>query len=242
MKKTTLYISLHIPKCGGTWLEHMIRDRYDPQSSCFLYKDAKKLPSYESIDFLTAYFHFLPQNIAGNLRIIHGHGAFWGIHEFFPKRDSRYITVLRDPVARTISHYTYYIETFTLKPNRQSLINQNGQLRSFKNWIQNTLEMQNFMTRFLYHRLYRTEISGNVQQEHYDDVIIGLKRFYFVGVLENADHMNSLRNMLGITKAKPPINRSKIRLETTKKDESLVRKLNYYDLKLYSIFQSAITI
>lgn len=80
---------------------------------------------YEHIGFNTGYFdqgphgnHYrqhnslpeipdLSQAEKDGISVIGGHLVYWGVHEHFPKRDIRYITFIREPVSRVISHYTF---------------------------------------------------------------------------------------------------------------------------------------
>jgi len=41
-----------------------------------------------------------------NIRLVYGH-QFWGIHQIWPS-PVQYVTMLRDPIDRLISHYYYY--------------------------------------------------------------------------------------------------------------------------------------
>jgi Sulfotransferase family len=89
-----LIIFLHLPKTGGTTLARIIDRQYDSSSI---------LPLYESMfgNELSA----LPQNHLDRLRIVMGH-LYFGVHAF-AARPCMYITILREPIDRVISHYYF---------------------------------------------------------------------------------------------------------------------------------------
>ncbi|HVX30184.1 MAG TPA: hypothetical protein VHA53_06860, partial [Nitrolancea sp.] len=87
-------IFLHAPKTGGTTLVRIIERQSAPGSVLNLYDS-----SYG--EELAAY----PPEEIERIRAIAGH-FYFGVHRFIA-RPSVYITVLRDPVARVISHYHF---------------------------------------------------------------------------------------------------------------------------------------
>jgi hypothetical protein len=88
-------IFLHIPKTGGSTL-HRIVDRQYPADAIY----SIGLPVPERVEV----FKVLPQADRARIRLLRGHMEF-GLHEWLP-RPSVYVTVLRDPVERTLSHYS----------------------------------------------------------------------------------------------------------------------------------------
>ena len=87
-------IFLHIPKAGGTTLEHLIRRQYPAESVLWISFDRPELLSR---------FQALDEESRSNLRCLMGHVPF-GIDSQLPGHPV-YITILRDPVARFISEY-----------------------------------------------------------------------------------------------------------------------------------------
>ena len=87
-------IFLHAPKTGGTTLVRIIERQCAPGSVLSLYDS-----SYG--EELAAY----PAEEIDRVRAIAGH-FYFGVHQFIA-RPSTYITLLRDPVARVISHYHF---------------------------------------------------------------------------------------------------------------------------------------
>ena len=128
---------LHIPKCAGTTLnfeiikKHFKSDEYIlfyDQGTPELIKRLKEMPAIEQ----------------RKIRCIAGH-FYFGVHNHYTARPSTYITILRDPIERVISHYyqvrrweTHYLyrvvteNNLTLKEyvaNKLSCELDNGQTR-----------------------------------------------------------------------------------------------------------------
>jgi hypothetical protein len=99
-KEQTAVIFLHIPKTAGTTMLQILDRQYPPQSIFSLGSIAQ-----ESI----AQFEALSAEEKAQIRLLRGHMAF-GLHELFPG-PAAYFTILRDPVARVISHYNFIQRT-----------------------------------------------------------------------------------------------------------------------------------
>lgn len=94
-------IFLHIPKSGGTTMHAIIERQYPPDRIFTI--DGRRVP--QSI----AEFKALPQAQRARLQVLKGHMAF-GLHEWLPGPSS-YITLLRHPVERAISHYYHILRS-----------------------------------------------------------------------------------------------------------------------------------
>jgi hypothetical protein len=95
-----LHIFLHVPKAAGTTLQRIIERNYTPAETYSI--DGSH---GDRVDASLERLRALPDEEKRRLRMIKGHMAF-GIHEAMPQPSS-YITVLRDPVTRVVSHYHY---------------------------------------------------------------------------------------------------------------------------------------
>ena len=91
-------IFIHIPKAAGSTLKDIIRAQY-PEGTIFEIDNVKARD--EDLERLSS------QKLA-SLRCVHGHTAF-GVHRLLPN-PSTYITLLRQPVERIISHY-YWVKS-----------------------------------------------------------------------------------------------------------------------------------
>ena len=92
--QSSLLTFLHIPKNGGSTLNHIIGRQYPWQTVFWFSYDRPELVSQ---------FEAMDEKQWAELRCLGGHFPF-GIHEECP-RTASYITMLRDPVARFISEY-----------------------------------------------------------------------------------------------------------------------------------------
>jgi len=94
-------IFLHIPRSGGTTLQRIIERQY-PRAAIFTI-DGRN--AYESI----AEFKSLPEPRREKIVCLKGHVRF-GLHHYL-RQPCTYVTLLRDPVDRVISHYYYVLRT-----------------------------------------------------------------------------------------------------------------------------------
>ena len=106
-----LLFFLHIPKAAGSTLSQIIRRQYDASEvldsypATFRHKFAAQ-DARESARLRYRYFDKLASQSKDRARAFMGHEGF-GFHQALA-RPTTYITLLRDPVDRVISHY-YYI-------------------------------------------------------------------------------------------------------------------------------------
>lgn len=98
-------IFLHIPKTAGTTLNRIIEWQYSP-FEIFTMDPYRIRATPERLKRLS-------EGRRLRLRMVRGH-MFYGVHEFLPQGAS-YITMLRDPVRRTLSAY-YFILRRPLNP------------------------------------------------------------------------------------------------------------------------------
>ena len=90
-------IHMHIPKCGGTTLRSLLTATV-PEPIRFEV-DSRNIAGSRAL------LSCLPEKERWKIRLLHGH-LNYGWHDLLPRR-ARYITVLRDPDSRVISHYNY---------------------------------------------------------------------------------------------------------------------------------------
>lgn len=91
-------IFLHIPKAAGTTLYAILRREYG-QRHTYTIDGGRVRESVEA-------FKALPPEARAQVRLLMGHMPF-GLHAYLPHA-APYVTLLRDPVERIISHY-YFI-------------------------------------------------------------------------------------------------------------------------------------
>jgi hypothetical protein len=99
-------IFLHIGKTAGTSLRRVLHRQFHASEILRVetpWRNPARLRREETLD----YFASLPEERRADARLIEGHIIF-GLHRSVP-RPSTYITLLRDPVALTISQYNFVL-------------------------------------------------------------------------------------------------------------------------------------
>jgi len=94
VQEQPLIIFLHLPKTAGSTLARIIERQYKASAILHLYESSFG-------EELVA----IPQNRMELVRIVMGH-LYFGAHAFL-SQPCTYLTMLRDPVDRVISHYNY---------------------------------------------------------------------------------------------------------------------------------------
>ena len=98
-------IFVHLPKTAGTTLNRLIEWEYSPW-------EMFTVDPY-FIHWSNAHLRKLPVRRLSRYRVFKGHLPF-GLHEALPQ-PATYVTVLREPVDRTISTY-YFMKNYVLHP------------------------------------------------------------------------------------------------------------------------------
>jgi len=95
-RRETLFF-LHVPKCAGTtFVEEVLRKRFPPQRLLIFYE--------HRTEDLIRRLQTMGSRQQRRIHCLAGHFAY-GVHRFYTARPVLYLTVLRDPIERTISHY-----------------------------------------------------------------------------------------------------------------------------------------
>jgi hypothetical protein len=128
-------IFLHIPKTAGTTLNRIIEWQYSALSIFTV--------DPHGIRATPERFKTLSEERRRQLRVVRGHMVY-GIHEFLPQ-GATYITMLRDPVARLLSAYSFILRR-PLNPMHRKL--KRGQL-GVEAFIRLTPNRQNLQCRIL---------------------------------------------------------------------------------------------
>jgi hypothetical protein len=111
-----ILIHYHLPKTGGTTLNILLRGNF-PGSQRFIAKTGVTYSHLwtESFDALKAKFDALTPEEKLAVRCVTAAHLPWGVHTIF-NRPSKYVTVLRHPVDRVVSHFYFVHEDDTDKP------------------------------------------------------------------------------------------------------------------------------
>ncbi len=139
-------IFLHVGKTAGTTIRQILRRQYPPRDTLVILnpplRDAgrsERLTRERTLD----YFASLPEAERNRPSLIIGHIVF-GLHRFI-SRPATYFTLLRDPVALTVSQYNFVRRT----PNHP--LHDDARTRSLEDYVKSgiSLETDNSQTRAL---------------------------------------------------------------------------------------------
>ncbi len=169
-------ILLHIPKTAGTTLAIVLRNWYG----------ARVTRSVGGGPEARQRFARLPAGERGEVRLCIGHQDF-GMHEHIP-RASTYVTILRDPVARVVSHYHHVFSEPTHYLHSEVVL----QRMTLERYVRNpfpTDELDNGQTRMLADfDLSRSVPIGTQPRELLESALRNLDRhFCAVGLTELFD-------------------------------------------------------
>lgn len=219
-------IFLHMPKAAGMSLNAILKKQYGADR--ILEVDPKR-PRKAYLDIVN-----MPVWVALKLRGISGH-AIWEIHKWLPK-PFVYMTVLRDPVERVLSFYSYVAAS----PSHHlytKMMNDNMKLDDFLDWSESTFETSNLQTKLLSssNPFYETYMPDAFERARRN-----LEKYFLVGLAEQFgkslemfssvfDWMDPQITYENVTPNR--VNRKDLPVHTIRKIEAF----NKYDMELYEI-------
>jgi hypothetical protein len=165
---------MHIPKTAGTAFREALIENYKHSQIAYLYPHPP--------GFLVSNLGLLPLEQRAKFRLVMGHFQY-GIHEFLPQ-EYTYVTIVRDPVDRVISHYYYLLHMqpeITFDGSAAISLTEMLELRR-------TINLDNLMVRCFSGVDENDVPAGHVDQRVYDLAVEHLRtRFKFVGYQDRAD-------------------------------------------------------
>ncbi len=220
-------IFLHIPKTAGTTLETVLARQYRSRET-FYVNGAQ--------DVREERYRQLHESERARIRLIKGH-MFFGIHAHVPNAYT-YITVLRNPIDRVISHY-YYVRSKPSHPFYQIVHERNMSLHDYVTSGMSP-ELENNQVRTLFGPDHRSVPHGECSRAMLDTAQQHLKEhFSVVGLADRFDETLLLMKVeLGwrgypvyesrnVTRSRPV--RTAVSSETMKQ----IEMLNLLDIELY---------
>lgn len=165
-------IYIHVPKCGGSSFGAALRLRF--------------LLSQSTIDLTQSYAQRqtqLHQLITRRIRMIAGHVQYNPHLHAYAARDYAYVTLLRDPVERFVSHYNY-VQRHHPDPQRAPTLDR----------FVDTPDAVRLGTQYLFYFAGPPKSGQNAITQ----AISNLGRFTVVGNLAEPDRFaDRLRNLIG---------------------------------------------
>ena len=168
----------------------------------------------------------VPLEYRSSLRLLHGHFAF-GIHKYVP-RSCRYVTVLREPVARVVSAYKHVLKR-TGHELHERVVKGKIDLEEFIEtfWLE---EKRNRQIRDLCN-----EYDGPVDRELLEHAKRNLEGFLVVGLTERFEETFALiRRALRLRLPFYVTRNVGFPLEASERAIELIREREQFDLELYT--------
>lgn len=222
-------IFLHIPKAAGSTLHSVLRGFYPRDAVCHI-PVAK--PDREAV------YADLSLEERARIRLIKGHLLF-GIHRHVPDR-STYITVLRHPIDRVVSHY-YYVRRTPRHRLFERLTSSDMSLEAYVS-SKAALELNNGQVRALYGPDHLRVEYGECKPAMFEQAIHNLRtHFSAVGLTDRFDEsLLLMRHLLGWSRWPFYVARNvaENRPAVRRVPPHVIRKIeqdNELDLELYEI-------
>lgn len=234
LKDTDLLVFLHIPKTAGTSFANIVGRHFNQDQICTL--------EYYVPDELVKKIAELPDGEFDNYRYLPGHFQY-DIQDYLPKRPI-YITMLRDPIERTISMYSYLTKQIWQQKDAVFHDRRNETLYEFVTNPRGAYDVENLQVRWLAGTRYKKgdEQSKKASDAQDLDTVIELlqesSQFPFFGLAERFEESLEL---LSYTFGWPKQN--SVQLNVTKRrtrrerlsqeDLDAIMKCTHYDRLLY---------
>jgi hypothetical protein len=216
---------MHIPKTAGTAFREAMIENYKHSQVAYLYPHPPGL--------LVSNLGLLPLEQRARFRIVMGHFQY-GIHEFLPQ-EYTYVTIVRDPVERVISHYHY------LRQSQPELTSDGSASLSLVEMLERgrTVNLDNLMVRCFSGVAENDAPPGSIDQRVYDLAIDHLRtKFKFVGYQDRADQAYAALQKHFNWKARASLEIvNKGERSGTDVDETTcaaIERFNAWDCRLYS--------
>jgi hypothetical protein len=216
---------MHVPKTAGIAFREAITANYRESQIAYLYGTAP--------GFLIGDLRRLPLEQRRGLRFIVGHFQY-GLHDDLPQ-ESLYVSIVREPAARMLSHYAF------LERTQPALLRQGNRVRELEELLERKphIYFDNQLVRHFGSVDEREFPAGSVNEELYRKALYYLRTgFTFIGHQEYAAQAySSLRQRFGWN-ARPElevVNAGSGRVDGAErmKIRKAMEKHNSWDCELY---------
>jgi len=227
-KSSELIVFIHVPKTAGNTLMTAFSQNYLFNKITTHYPSLADATIEQSIE---TWVNSHQENILKS-DMLFGHFAY-GIHEFFPeKRNIRYATMLRHPVARTISFY-YFAQRYP-----SHYLHKEANAMSLLDFINADFlygELTNGQTRLL--AGYQAINSTVCSEEDYQLAVAHLNSMRAVGIQEKFDEsLLVFKQKLGLSNCfYTPKNVARKKNSIDDAVRERIIELNQFDMKLYDM-------
>jgi Sulfotransferase family/Domain of unknown function (DUF4118) len=216
---------MHIPKTAGTAFREAMIENYKHSQVAYLYPHPPGL--------LVSNLGLLPLEQRARFRVVMGHFQY-GIHEFLPQ-EYTYVTIVRDPVERVISHFHF------LRQSQPELTSDGAVSLSLIEMLERrkTVNLDNLMVRCFSGAAENQVPPGSIDQRVYDLAIDRLRtKFKFVGYQDRANEAYEALQKRFNWKARASLEivnkgeQAKANIDETTR--AAIERFNSWDCRLYS--------
>lgn len=236
--ESDLFIFIHIPKCAGTTLRENILLNHHAKHVLAVYKLFN--PEFKDKKGIENFISIWSEERRDEIKIIIGHNVYYGIHQLFPNRNPKYITVFRNPAKRIISLYNWLrtnLERGIMVGSLDRVRHNNEIIQFGLNWYTSNKDtLQDMMSLFLYKHFYNICLSEGITDNDLEQIYLILDKFYFIGIVENKNDMDFIYHILNLRKFCGNVNISTKYAIPNEYEETLmeIEKNNQIDMKLYN--------
>ncbi|SHF03757.1 Sulfotransferase family protein [Fodinibius roseus] len=221
-----MLISLHMPKCGGTSFKELLKRHFkwrfskDYDYPIHWSPDKRRKEAIESRERIKRrYRYFYRYRFT---ECIHGHFLPYKYDYFYGRDGITFITWLRDPVERLVSHYYFWLRTYETakpKPLHRRVVEEDWTLQEFAF----SEELKNVYSEFLW----------NFPARQFD--FIGITEHYEEDVRYFANHYLGLKDV-----SVPQKNISPRKSKPLITDEGLIKELKSFHARDYELYDYAL--
>ena len=164
-------VFVHLPKASGSTLQELIASQYEGGASFIFTGDQARLHEFTD----------LPAEERAKYDLLQGHVQF-GIHEHLPE-PATYITMLRDPIDRVVSHYHFILA----RPEHYLHESMKRRGYSLRDWLieARPLVVDNYQLRWLIQTPLADIPPGGITRAMLDEAKWNLENaFTVVGLVE----------------------------------------------------------
>lgn len=223
-------IFLHIPKTAGMTMHQVVSRQY-PSDTIYWVDGHRNREDIER-------FMRLPPEQRQHIQCMIGHVGF-GLHRYF-QQPVDYLTLLRDPVERVISHY-FYVKRSPDNYLHDWVVSRNITLKQYVS-SKRVAELNNGQTRLLCGMPQMDTIFGHdpLTDAAFEAACRNLESMSCIGLVERFDEsLLMFRKILGwgqIFYARANVTRSRAGRDALPEDVlDAIKAHNQYDLELYAL-------